>query len=49
MGWFQLYPPRDPALRRDILQRVEDAGFKTLVVTVDTPAPSRRERAMRAG
>ena len=49
MGWFQLYPPRDPALCRDILQRVEDAGFKTLVVTVDTPAPSRRERAMRAG
>ena len=49
MGWFQLYPPRDPALRRDILQRVEDAGFKTLVVTADTPAPSRRERAMRAG
>ena len=49
MGWFQLYPPRDSALRRDILQRVEDAGFKTLVVTADTPAPSRRERAMRAG
>ncbi|NKB70229.1 MAG: alpha-hydroxy-acid oxidizing protein [Candidatus Latescibacteria bacterium] len=49
MGWFQLYPPREDTVRRDLLQRVRDAGFTTLAVTVDTPLPSRRERTMRAG
>ncbi len=49
MGWFQLYPPRDREVREDLLQRVQDAGFSTLAVTVDTPAPSRRERQTRAG
>jgi L-lactate dehydrogenase (cytochrome) len=49
MGWFQLYAPRDKEICRDLVQRVKDAGFKTLVVTVDTPTPSRRERILRAG
>jgi len=49
MGWFQLYPPNDMDLRADILQRAKDSGFQTLVVTADVPAPSRRERASRAG
>lgn len=49
MGWFQLYPPRETAVRRDLLQRVWDSGFKTLLVTADVPGPSRRERASRAG
>ena len=49
MGWFQLYPPRDRAVRQDLLQRAQNAGFETLAVTVDTPAPSRRERQTRAG
>ena len=49
MGWFQLYPPRREDIRADILQRVKDAGFKVLVLTVDIPAPSRRERMSRAG
>jgi len=48
-GWFQLYSPCEPDVRRDLLQRARDAGFTTLVVTVDTPTPSRRERVTRAG
>ncbi len=49
MGWFQLYPPRAREVRVDILHRVKDAGFTTLVVTADTPVGSRRERTIRAG
>lgn len=49
MGWFQLYPPREPELRATLLKRALDAGYETLVVTVDIPTPSRRERTKRAG
>ncbi len=49
MGWFQLYPPSDPEIRRDIVQRAWESGFRTLVMTVDLPAPSRRERQRKAG
>lgn len=48
MGWFQLYPPREEELRADLLKRVADSGFTTLVVTADVPAPSRRERQRKA-
>lgn len=48
-GWFQLYPPRDPTIRADILKRVKDSGFDTLVLTVDVPVASRRERQTRGG
>lgn len=48
-GWFQLYTPRDPELRRTFLKRAKDAGYKVLMVTVDIPLPSRRERTKRAG
>ena len=47
-GWFQLYPPTDPQIRRDILRRAREAGFHTLVLTVDLPGASRRERQRRA-
>lgn len=49
MAWFQLYPPRDLDLRRDLLTRVRDSGFKVLVVTADVPMSSRRERQERVG
>ena len=49
MGWFQLYTPREPELRRTFLKRAKDAGYKVLMVTVDIPLPSRRERTKRAG
>jgi len=48
-GWFQLYPPRDPEIRADTLARARDAGFGTLVLTVDVPVASRRERQTRSG
>src|SRR6056297_812463 len=30
-AWFQLYPPRDIDIRKDMLARVKAAGFKALV------------------
>ncbi len=49
MGWFQLYPPRDPGILDTMLGRVKAAGFHTLVLTVDVPVASRRERQTRSG
>lgn len=48
-GWFQMYPPRDKDIRRDMLERARQSGFSTLVLTVDSPSASRRERQVRAG
>lgn len=48
MGWFQLYPPANPEFRRDMIRRAKNSGFTTLVMTVDVPADSRRERQRRA-
>lgn len=48
MGWFQLYTPKDPEMRRDILRRARAAGFHTLIFTADVPGPSRRERQLRS-
>jgi len=48
MGWFQLYPPKDPEIRRHMLARAKDAGFRALILTVDVPGHSRRERQLRA-
>ncbi len=48
-GWFQLYPPRDEEIRLDLLRRAKAAGFSTLVLTVDVPTASRRERQLRSG
>lgn len=48
-GWFQLYTPRDPDIRSDMLARVRAAGFSTLVLTADVPVASRRERLLRSG
>ena len=48
-AWFQMYPPRDPEIRRDMLARAKAAGFSTLILTVDVPMASRRERQVRSG
>ncbi len=48
-GWFQLYPPKDRSIRDNIIKRVRDSGYSVLVVTVDIPATSRRERVKKAG
>ena len=47
--WYQLYHPRDPALRDDILDRAEAAGCKTLVVLCDVPTFGWRPRDIRNG
>jgi L-lactate dehydrogenase (cytochrome) len=49
MGWFQLYPPKDPAIREAMLKRAMDAGFHTLIITADVPTPGRREDSRKAG
>jgi lactate 2-monooxygenase len=36
VGFFQLYTPRDVALAESLVHRAEAAGFKALVVTLDT-------------
>ena len=48
-GWFQMYPPRDADIRADMLKRAKAAGFQALVLTVDVPVGSRRERQARSG
>lgn len=48
-AWFQMYPPKKEEIRRDLLDRARRAGFKTLVLTVDVPVASRRERQTRSG
>jgi L-lactate dehydrogenase (cytochrome) len=48
-AWFQLYPLRDAGVTRAVLERARDAGFSTLVVTVDTPAGRRTLRDQRNG
>ncbi|MBY6058313.1 alpha-hydroxy acid oxidase [Leisingera daeponensis] len=48
-AWFQLYPPKDESIRSDLLERARGAGFRTLVLTVDVPVASRRERQTRSG
>jgi (S)-mandelate dehydrogenase len=47
--WFQLYAARDPRISDDFLRRARDAGFGTLMLTVDNPVLPKRERDMRNG
>ncbi len=48
-AWFQLYAARDRNIVNDMIRRSLDAGIRTLVLTVDTPARRRRERNSRNG
>lgn len=48
-GWFQLYPPNDPKMETDMIERAKRSGYDVLVVTVDIPAPTRRDRDIRNG
>ncbi len=45
--WFQLYVYRDRGATRALVERVEAAGCRALVVTVDNPRLGRRERDIR--
>jgi 4-hydroxymandelate oxidase len=42
--WFQLYIYRDRALTGRLLERVERAGYRAIVLTVDAPYVANRER-----
>jgi lactate 2-monooxygenase len=45
--WFQLYWGKNPELTASMLQRAERAGYKALVVTLDTSMVGWRERDLR--
>jgi 4-hydroxymandelate oxidase len=47
--WFQLYVYKDRGVSADLVRRAEAAGYRALVLTVDTPRLGRRERDVRNG
>jgi L-lactate dehydrogenase (cytochrome)/(S)-mandelate dehydrogenase len=47
--WYQLYAARDPKVTEDLIRRAREAGLSTLVLTVDVPIGSKRERNIRNG
>jgi (S)-mandelate dehydrogenase len=47
--WYQLYAARDRKISEDMIRRARDAGLSTLVLTVDVPVSSKRERNVRNG
>lgn len=46
--WFQLYVQKDRGFTAELVQRAEKAGYKALVITVDTPVAGARNRQDRA-
>ncbi|MCU1687602.1 MAG: lldD [Amycolatopsis sp.] len=47
--WFQLYVWRDRGAGADLMNRAWEAGFDTLLLTVDTPVAGARMRDVRNG
>jgi L-lactate dehydrogenase (cytochrome) len=47
--WFQLYIWGDRAGSRDALARAQAAGYRALLISIDTTVRSKREREKRAG
>ena len=48
-AWFQAYLPGDESEMVALIHRVQLAGFRTLVITVDASIASNRENNIRAG
>lgn len=48
-GFFQLYTPRDKDLAESLIRRAEAAGYRALVVTLDTWVTGWRPRDLNAG
>ena len=48
-GWYQLYVAQDRSISEDMIRRAADLNLSTLVVTVDVPTGSNRERNRRNG
>lgn len=47
--WFQLYGSKEWTYSEDMIRRADAAGLSALVLTVDVPVSSRRERNLRNG
>ena len=47
--WFQLYPTKDLSIDEDLLKRFKAVGGEVLLITVDIPGPTRRERDLANG
>lgn len=47
--WFQLYLTKDDEINRDLVRRARDVGVRALVISVDVPVSSNRERNRRNG
>lgn len=47
--WFQLYVYKDREITKELVNRAYAAGYKALVLTVDSPILGRRERDLRNG
>lgn len=47
--WFQLYMPDDIEVMKDLVKRVKSAGFNALVITLDIPVGSKRNREIKNG
>lgn len=45
--WYQLYVAHDMKISEDQIRRAREAGLSTLVLTVDVPVSSKRERNIR--
>jgi (S)-mandelate dehydrogenase len=47
--WFQMYAAKDPAVTDALVGRARDNGLGALVLTVDVPVHTKRERNLRNG
>ena len=45
--WFQLYVQKDRGYTAELVQRAESAGYRALMITVDTPVDGARYRQQR--
>ena len=48
-AWFQAYLPGEPATITPLVERAQNAGFGTLVLTVDVQVSANRENNVRTG
>ena len=48
-AWFQAYLPGEPAVITPLVERAQNAGFGTLVLTVDVQVSANRENNVRTG
>ena len=47
--WMQLYVQRDRRIAESMMRRAAEAGYTTLLVTVDTPVHGKRDHDIRNG